>query len=398
MIDAIRMRLALMRWKFRAKKRRRQKIRVGNLPSFFAALNDAELAYVVLRWFDEVPTSLAAESSFEGDLDMLVDSKDLEGFCRIVACHPGDIRVDLYSDTTRLGTGYKRLPYYPPVLARQVLASRELHDVGFFRPDDGAYLRSLAYHLVYHKGLMAGVATGVDLQPTDESPHDVQNELKGLAEATGTELPSPCTLLDLHRWLTGECWDMPYDLICRWPRRNAWHDALQTIMEKELAAKMEGLSDILVFLIREDAMIDEAREFIVGRLRAKFTVLDVVELSDSQVETVSRCTRGGNWVEKRGTLTVAPRLAVICYDHSPQAVDQGSALSSKHVHVYNENVFYKHALRKELEKEMPDAGLTYIIHGADNDLESATYLEAIYGVEKLAGVGKDFIKKIADSK
>jgi hypothetical protein len=379
MIGYLRYRWLLAKWRRRAKKKRRAKVMVGRLDQFFAELNKRQLTYVVLRWFAEVPADPKAEKAFQGDIDLLVESAQLEEFCRVVAAFPGRIKIDLYSNGIRLGTDCKRIAYFPPVLGSEILRERCLHDARFYRPAPRLYLYSLLYHCCYQKGLLCGLPTGTDLANPESYPRDLIGELQDAAEAADESLPSPLTLLAIHQWLGKRHWSMPFDLIPRWPARNHWHDELLQLQQRELNKTLQGLKNILVFLIREDAVNSGAQQAIIQALAQKFSILDQVQLSSQQQQRVIRQTRGGDWNKHKADTLVAPLVAVVCHDPAPQTVDRNSQLGRIHRFVDNANVFYKHAIRNDLEKRFPNA--INFMHGSDNDCESAAYIRAIYDTQ-----------------
>lgn len=369
-------------WRRRAKKRRRPAFFVGDLRRFFGELNSSGVRYAVLRWFEELPLDLKSEASFDGDLDLMVDSRDFDLFGHAVARCPGKIKIDLYSEGIRGETGYKRLPYYAPLLAREILDNTVMYSDSFKRPDDARYLRSLCYHLVYHKGQEAGLPSGLEQMEYASNRHPVEQALRGLAAATGETLPHELTLLGLHEWLAERLWDMPYDMLVRWGKRNIWHDMLQKHIESQLTAKLGGLHDILVFLLREDAYDMGASEFIIEELKGKFTLLEVVELDSTAQARVLRHTRGGDWTKHKELQVVLPVTAVICHDPAPVEPAEDSVLAKIHRGVRNANVFFKHELRKKLESMYPEAAANFL-HGSDNDYESIAYVEAVFGSEVL---------------
>lgn len=381
-VSNLRCRWTWFKWKRRARKRRRPVVMVGSLPSFFARLEELKVRYIVLRWPDEVPLEESSEASFEGDLDMMVDSRDFRVFCQAVAEHPGRVKIDMYSEGIQLGTGYVRLPYYPPMKARELLDNRVFARDGAFRvPAPRQALLSLCYHLCYHKGLLSGLPTGIaGFENTMSNRHDIAGELNRLASLCGESLPVPLTLLGLHEWLLARSWGMPYDLLARWGKKNEWHDRLQAMQESELVRRRGTLHDLLVFLVREDAREQGAESFIVEQLRSRFTIVDTVDLTAEQQARVMSETRGGDWTRHKSTLMVRPVLAVVCHDPSPQPVPENHPLGKVHVNVRNVNVFFKHELRGLLEEKYPGAAANYV-HGSDNDLESVAYLLAIYGRE-----------------
>ena len=366
----------MYQWKRRSRKRRRSKLKVGNINAFFAALNESDISYLVLRWFDEVPRSLQEEQIYDGDLDLLVESAQLEQFCRIAAYFPGKIKVDLYSNGIRLGTDCKRVAYYPPVLGSEMLSNSCLYENRFKRPAAKEYLYSLLYHCVYHKGLLCALPSGTGLQSNDIYDHDLQAELSQTAAECGEQIPEELTLLNIHKWLIEREWNMPYDLIGRWPAQTKWHEELLKIETDKMLQDLKPLKNILVFLIREDAIESSAQEAIVKELKQKFKILEIVELSAQQQAEVMRKTRGGDWTKHKATTLVKPMMAVICEDKNPQDIKNNPELANKHPFVENANVFFKHEIRNKLEKEFTLA--INFLHGSDNDAESMAYIKAIF--------------------
>lgn len=395
LFSSIRLHWTWFKWKRRAHKRRRPVIKVGNLSSFFRQLHDLEVRYVVLRWPDEVPLTAEAEAKFDGDLDIMVDSRDFRKFCRTVADHPGRIKIDMYSEGVQMGTGYVRLPYYPPPKAHEILENRaEACDGAFMIPAPRQALLSLCYHLCYHKGLLSGLPTGLEgFENPQSSRHDVIDELTRLANACGEKLPEQVTLLALHRWLQERAWEMPYDLLARWGKKNEWHHRLQQLEEAELEELRGSMRDLLVFMIREDAREQGAEEFIIEQLQNRFTVLDSVNLTAEQQKRVMAETRGADWTRHKSTLMVRPVRAVICHDPAPQPVPPDHPLGKIHFNVRNLNVFFKHELRKILEKRFPGAAANYV-HGSDNDLESLAYMRAVYGRNDYAAASRQLTSRL----
>ena len=373
----LRYRWLLFQWTRRSKNKRRCNVRIGHLKEFFAALGKSGISYVVLRWFSEVPLSSDAEKNFAGDIDLLVESSQLEEFCRVVADFPGKIKIDLYSNGIRLGTDCKRIAYFPPVLGSELLQNRSLFCDSFYRPAPRLYLYSLLYHCVYQKGLLCGLPTGTALQNSERYSHDLEQELCLTAAECGETLPKPLTLLNIHHWLQQRNWAMPYDLLGRWPTRNAWHDELLNLETEKQLRDLGKLREILVFLIREDAVQTGANAPIIEELQKKFTILEQFSLNSEQQSRVIRETRGGDWTKHKDYLIVPPVIAVICHDPAPAVIDHQSTLGSIHKFVRNGNVFFKHEIRKHMDQRFP--GAINFLHGSDNDAESMAYMKAIYG-------------------
>src|SRR5262245_33972715 len=135
----------LLGWQWRQTRKRGRTLRlaVGSLGAFFKRLNDEGVRYVVLRWFNEVPLAQAAERPGREDVDVLAGSSQLETVVEAASMFPGPVKMDIYSPTGRRATAYKRMPYYPPVLAEEILRRRELHRGAFYVPDPEMHFKSL---------------------------------------------------------------------------------------------------------------------------------------------------------------------------------------------------------------------------------------------------------------
>ena len=372
----LRYRYLLYHWRRRERKRRRSNIRIGNINAFFAALEEAGINYLVLRWFDELPKNLEEEKNYHGDIDMLAESSQLGLLCKTLARFPGRIKVDLYSNSIRLGTDCKRIAYYPPLLGSELLASTMFYQGRFRCPQPRLHLYSLLYHCVYQKGLLCGLPSGTALPNHESYAHDLPAELQRLAQEAGEDLPQPLNLLNIHHWLQKKDWSMPYDLMGRWPKRNAWHEELLTYETKKLLDELQGLRQLLVFLLREDAKLCGADKQIVEKLGEKFHILETVQLDGEKQSRVMRQTRGGDWTKHKHSIIVPPVSAVICHDPNPSPISENLELAAAHTFVDNANVFYKHEFSKNLEKQFPQA--INFMHGSDNDPESMAYIKAIY--------------------
>lgn len=381
----VRYHLMLWNWKRRAHKRKRSHFSISNLPDFFASLNKQGVSYAVLRWFDEVPMTTEDENALvaaHGDLDLLAEAKDLRTICRVAAEHVGKVKVDIYSNRLVLGTDVQRFTYYPPILCQELLEHCIIGPQGFKRPDDLHYLYSLAYHLTYQKGLVTGIPSGFDDLTNDSKEkfkHDAEGTLRELAEKTSTPLPEELTLLNLHLWLKEKGWNMPLDLLLRWPHRHPLLEKLYLYEADNLRKALGEKKDLCVFILREDAVQANATQSILDGIATEYHILDVVELSGEQQDRVTRRTRGGNWTKHKAYGLFLPKTAVICQALVPRPPLDDMAVAGKEQEKQNPNLIFKHDLRKKLEQQYPD-GVDFL-HGSDNDIESMEYIEAIYGNE-----------------
>ena len=373
----------LWNWKRRAHKRQRPHIKIGNLTDFFRQLNEADVKYIVLRWFDCLPLTKDDEKKYAsqgGDIDLVADASDLLKLCRAVAAHPGKVKLDLHSNRLVLGTDIKRFTYYPPVLCKELLDTRILSSDGYYRPDDRHYLYSLAYHLLYHKGLASGLPTGFDdlqQQPKESERHAPEATLRQLASAVGETLPEPFNLFQLHLWLKQRGWNMPLDLLLRWPNPHPLLNHLYRFESQRLRQDLGGRQNLCVYLLREDAIQANATEQIINELRTRYRILDTVTFTPEQQDRVIRRTRGGNWTKRKQIRLFLPEVAVVCQALVPFTPIDDEAVKSSGAKSVNPDIQFKHELRRKLIAQFPDAD--EFVHGSDNDIESMEYIEAIYG-------------------
>ncbi len=368
-----------LKWRRVRKRGQTLRLRVGSLPKFFAALNDAKIRYVVLRWFDEVPLTKAAEQNCRMDVDLLADFARLKEIVRIATRFPGTIKCDLYTNTGKLATAYKKYPYYPPILAEEILNERELFHKTFFVPSPAMHLKSLAYHLVYHKGTESGIPTGTEIASDPNPKREYQKFIESLGEQTRVNLKRPFTLLGLHEHLKSAGFAMPHDLMVRWPQQHDWMRWLTWHEEQPFENFARALPNGIVFLLRADAYEPAVEAKALELLQSKFRVLKTERLAPEQIHRVMRSVRGGNWVEHRDGVLVEPRVAWVCNDPNPRSVSENEPLRRKYPLVQNRNVLFKNEIRDALNESFPVRPRRVAIHGSDNAMETQHYLHAIYG-------------------
>ena len=382
-MNLIRKYLIVRRWNKSKKRKRTIRMKVRDCVSLFRKLEENGFRYVVLRWPEEVPITLAEENNFHEDIDLLIDinKPDLPRLAGIVSDYHGHIACDLYSPSGRAGTSYLGMPYYPPALTELILNDRYFHSNGFYIPNPENSFLSFAFHLVYHKGALSGIPTGCDIE-TEPSPKRLYSKrLHDLARQAGiSEIEPPYTLLQIHNYLKIKKWDMPYDLLERWPKKDKWHHYLLKQEIEALEPWAKKLPGLLVFFIREDVMKDEYMNFIMNSLSEKFSILHREKLSHLQIESVMRSVRGGNWSEGKNLEKVRPKMAIIAYDHNPIPVElSGYEKKGNYPLVKNLNVFIKQEIRQDLNDQSADNKKLFGIHGSDNEYEAQHMIRSVYG-------------------
>lgn len=370
----------LRKWR-RTRHKSTIRLKVSDVPGLLGDMDENGIRYVVLRWPEEVPITTEQKWPSDKDVDILADieKKMLPVMADIASRRPGPVPCDLYSISGRAGTSYLGKPYYPPVLAEDILKNRCRHSMGFYVPQPLWAFRSLAFHLAYHKGVLSGIPTGCEIQTEPHPKRDYKQRIEELGKSLNIEIEPPYSLLKLHDYLKQHQWNMPYDLLERYPRRDPWHEYLLRRELDLLRPWAQRLPGLLVFFIRQDATSPEKLDFITSRLSDKFQIVLKVTLSEDQINRVIRLVRGGNWVQGPDLELVRPVIAMITYDHNPVPVDESDQMKKiTYPLVRNGNVFVKQQIREMLNSKFSTDGEIFGIHGSDNEFEAQHMLRAIY--------------------
>jgi hypothetical protein len=180
-INCAAVRLFLSRIKHFLLSCRRRKSIIG----FFNHLDECGCRYVVLRWFEGLP-----DIKYGVDIDILVHDDDADTMKSLLKHYieKEGIFYDLYSVN---GTVYdwEGSPYYPPFAACGILERAEKNEAGIMVPSKEDYFFSLAYHVLYHKGVTAGLPVSKEQPPIYTNPrHDYKKTLLYLAQELGLDI------------------------------------------------------------------------------------------------------------------------------------------------------------------------------------------------------------------
>lgn len=363
---------------------------VGGLPGFYQALNAAGVAYVVLRWSEDLPKTRKAERERGDDIDHLVADRDIRRVIWIAARHPGPLKTDHYSVGGRRGSSYKSLPYYMPELAQRILDGRHLDPRGFYRPSARDEFLAFAYHLCYHKGLASGLESGLPAcPPVEKAAKDYGAELRRLAAtADFDELPDPLTLSGLHDMLRAQGWAMPADLMTRWPKRHAFLEALLSKEAQRAQPLIDAAHSHTVFVLREDCDTTELEQLALSMIAERFTILRYLRLDPAMRDRLIARTRGGSWVEKRPGGVVAPTVAVFCRDaEKPGPIPvkmSAEKIARRYPHLSNTDVLIKRNIRDAVNAAAGPPQERVVIHATDNAFECAEVFSALFEKEALS--------------
>ncbi len=365
------------KWRDSAKRRRCIAVRVANVIEFLDDLERHGIKACVLRWPDAVPVGKLSgldkkqTDEIHGDVDLLVSIRRLDELLPVAARHTCEsgVKCEIYSVTGIKGTQFKGFAYYPQLRAMRLLANRRRHPQGFWCLGGRDYILSLVYHLLYHKGLASGIPA--DGASGTAAGDKYSQRLRAEAAKEGVALPAAITLESLESWLCAHDWQMPFDLLLRWPVRDRWIELLEERKVRELSVSAPAQYQF-VYVLRDDIENTPLEKTAEAMLAREFEIVESAVIPPAAREEVAMRLRGGNWGEGKDRKLIVPCKFITCVDHHPAPPAQVNKL---YPHVDNAHFYSKHEIRKVLCAE---AGRTiYGIHGSDNVAE-ALYMKSIW--------------------
>jgi len=379
------------------------------LESFFDALNAQAVHYVILRWFEQLPSVKPGE-----DLDLLFLEEDEAKLSALLQPQPPETdsktdspKFDVYSDTGNKGSSYGGLPYIQRNLAVQLLRNRRLHKGRYYVPAPEEHLLSLAYHVVYHKALVSGLATKNVVQTRKalktyrDAGHDYEALLLAKADDLQVDIrggaPSntPLNLDQLHAFLRGRNWAPELDLGRKYatqaksPDSRSWLESVFPAAERSSAANN---GTVHVFVLRAWAYDHGLLPFVLSILEhAGLGATRVLPIATPERQRAADVMRGGNW--GRGPYYMAggpPAAAIVVFDPNPKPACEGKANSACSKYLTNGAILlWKETIRKLVNRLLPRSLQHNCLHSSDDDSESWDYLKSIARQERVDELRRD---------
>jgi hypothetical protein len=342
--------------------------RLGVL-GLFRRLDERGVRYVVLRWFEDLPSWPPGE-----DVDILVHDDDLDTIEDLFVTAPRRLPCDVYAVSAVPGADWNDLPYYAAPLGRRILEGRVLHRDVCYVPEPRTHFLSLAYHAVYHKGEASGLPRCGGIDRVAPNGHDYRVVLERLAATVGVQVDE-WSLAGVHEMLQRHGWAPPADSLSKLSAHSPW---LRTLLPDLLPGGEPPDGELLAFVIREVAVRRGQVDRIMAWLEDRgLDVLAVKELDALERQRVSDQVRGGHW--GAGPFPVSggpPAVVVAAYDYHPTPVP--AEKRTTHPQVRNGNVFVKDSIRDELNATTLCTRWTNPIHGSDNEHEAWAYVRAAW--------------------
>lgn len=337
-----------------------------------ATLDEQDVRYVVLRWFDDLPHVDDGE-----DLDVLVSDEDAPRLDALVPSLPlgGGIPCDAYSVTGLPTFGWHGTAYYPPRVAQQILDGAIRHRSGARVPSPADHFRSLAFHALYHKGYRSGLPVSDVEPPRDGDPeHPYTEVLHRLASRIGTDVP--ITMRDLDRHLAAEGWRPPLDTLLKWGEGNRW---CQELHAAGLSATVAP-PGLCVFVVRARAGDPSSVRHIREEAeRVGFRTVAVRRLDPDATARARAELRGANW--GRGPHPRSggdPHTALVLVDPSPSPPTASER--AEHPGLDNGRTrAVKLAVRDWWNGPVDPDERCNVLHTSDSAGQAAHYLDVLFG-------------------
>jgi len=325
-------------------------------------LKKTNARYVVLRFFEKLP-ALFREG---GDLDLLVADEDEQVVKNFLQKNPGPIGVDVWTVSR---TTFNDITYYPPPIARKIIASAISGPAGANVPAQETAFLALAYHVVYHKGPFAGVPTSLKNIIVNEFPeNDYAGSLKALAKKIGVDVP--ITMEALDEYLNEKGWRPKLDTLAKIAVKNRW------VWERFFSVQPTKEIGLGVIILKRRAFTSGSAESMMKEIEkdGRFVIIHTKKFKDEEIHDITNNLRGGVWhVSGENLDEYLPHTAVVVLDVRQARRSYVGAEKS----VHDEDI---RTLKKRLRK-MFDKNKGSMIHATDNSHESWEYVDVCFSEE-----------------
>ena len=347
---------------------------IDKVSKLFIDLDNNNINYLVLRWYEDLPLVKAGE-----DIDILVADKDFTKIKKFLkrgrALDKNFVKIDLFPESSQ-----KRfMAYYPPRIAKKMLLNKIKHVSNAYIPMPKDYFFSLTYHVLFHKGFNSGIKSKYHNSKITTPEHDYNSYLIGLMKSLNMDSTS-LTLEGLELILEKENWLPPLDVYFRRSNKNKWvyYRALDKIHPEW--TKMNGL---VVFIIREkgayDSVVKKLRELIITN---NAEIISTHILSEKQALLFAENSRGGDWGKgpspRSGGL---PKHIIVCKKEHDSKLKKTEKIPQGVVE-YNWVKNIKTEIREYYLDSTKRSERCNILHSSDNGIEASHYIDLLNKIIK----------------
>jgi hypothetical protein len=359
-----------------------------SVEDFFDRLNSSSVRYAVLHRQDSIKSVVP-----DWDISLLVDDEYADLVLGMLEKGGNGQPCRVFSVSGLPGTSYRKLPLYPPDLARQVLDEAQLLDGRYRIPSTRYTFLTLAYYCVYELGYRSGIPSANGAGIIHHSERSIRDSIGEALKGTCTrhikptlpyldrlkilaeELQIDCewTLEGVDAHLEKHGWQPARDKLSRYVRQNPWIHHRFFRAEEALPHSERNLA---CFVFRDRVVREGHTPTCEQAVREQgFEILLSFPLAGDLQDRVRRNIRGGNW--GRGDWPSSgggPAHLVVVSDPDPEQVP--SWLLSKYPLLDNYRIFKaKNSIRKMFNRLQPGKKRhCSCVHVSDNAREAWDYL------------------------
>ncbi|MBW3041820.1 hypothetical protein [Prochlorococcus marinus] len=183
------------------------------IKNFLKFLHFEHINYVILRSYDALPVL----SSLSSDIDMLVDSRDVEKVKTFLIENTGTQRIDIWSSNS---PDFNGVPYFPEDVSKNVLA-RSIDGPCLSKiPNKYDELNLLIFHCLYHKGFNSGIRSKYRSYNCVPIHEKYSKRIKTMSNKLGINIGS--NMEDMHFYLIKKKLTPRKDQLIKLSKNNEW--------------------------------------------------------------------------------------------------------------------------------------------------------------------------------
>lgn len=334
-----------------------------NNQQFLQWLDDQNITYIVLRWYD------AVISGNVNDIDILMADEDAKKIRKKLNTQVGTHPVDIFDLG---GSDLDQIACFPPKIAQELLQNRiqASPEAPGYIPAPLDHFKSLAYHALIRKGYKSGLQPDADSTEVAHGKiHEKLTELKG---ALG--LTCDLDMQGLFSFLKDENYLPPLDMLTKLKQKNRWLQDHAFLFEKPRAhLKGHYFTLILREIVEEWGNLGQLEQDIQN---AGFEILSSKTIAPEERVDISHSLRGGNW--SAGPWPVSggiPYHVILAFDPNPLPLK--GKMKKTHPMVSSARILFKQKWRDAINDQQGKENAANFVHTSDNNAETLDYLEHI---------------------
>lgn len=314
------------------------------ISGFLNFLSDEEIKYIVPRFYENLPNLL----KFDADLDIIVYSNHCKKVKEFLLDNPGEIPVDVYTDS---GTDYHGMSYVPPSKAKMALDRAQIGPGGSLIPCKQDALDLIIYHALYHKGYVSRIKSANNLDEKQEINNKYIQVIKPLCKELQIDVGDTLEEMDFYMDKVG--WKPAIDTLAKISQWNEW------VRDYHMNHKMTFIP-LYVLILKEGIRGSKKAELIKQKcLEEGLKLLEEKELLGNIKERAITELRGGIWNDSLSpsddVSKFHPSVILVLWDTLGRQIGGISEV-------------------KEKLRNLVDTQKTSFIHSSDNYLESLDYI------------------------